>query len=1618
MNWTLTCQKFGVLFVLLAGLVGQTIAQSITVSSNVSPSANVCAGSSVQLTFSTSGTFTTGNTFSLQRSDENGTFPATPTVLGTLAAVPTSATTLTVSGTLDAGVINATGYRFRVVSSAPVRTSNPTPPNALTIGVALPDASPASACQNSGNLTLSAEGQNVEWYNSATATIPNGTGATYSVSTANSATYYVTQTINGCRSAKRSVVVSITSRPGAPTVNGTMNGSTSYCPGAGGQLTAAGAPGATFRWINNRNSTVATTATINAPAQTTSYTVTQSVSGCESTAFATFTATVNPIPDPPTISDASPAYCPANSPGTLTASTVGSGNSIRWVLPNGTQVNAASIPAPTASGAYTVYQVNGNGCLSNPLAVNVTVFSVPAAPGVSDSSPDYCPENAPAALTANAVSGNSLRWYVPGQATPLNQATVPAPSTAGTYSYSVSQVSSNGCESLKTQITVTVHGSPTAAPTISQNPVIYCVNNRPASLTAAGTGLKWYSTSGTFLGNNSIAPPTASASYDVRQSNDQGCVGPPLRVNVTVNGQPGNPGTSNVALCQNDAPQTLTASGSNLTWYQQGSNMPLPGAPTPLTSQANSFTVYEVTQTDGNGCVSDRSTLRFDVKALPTAPGVGSFSACQNASLPAFTASGANGSTLKWYDGNDALLPGTPAPSTSTPGSTPFKVSQTVNGCEGPKANTTFTVYGLPAQPTLGAPYNYCQTQAPASLTASGSNIRWYNQSGGFLANNTLTAPTAPGTYVYQVTQSDSRSCQSPFLNVPVQVRATPGPPSVANPVFCQGRAAQQLTATGDNLAWFDAAGASLPNAPTPGTTALGQQRFYVNQTNAVGCTSTTALVTVTVNAIPANPNITTPRAYCAGEATEPLSATGTALRWYDAPTGGTGSAAAIRPATSTNPTDLTTAQSYYVTQTVAGCESERQAITVTIKRKPGLPTNVPNTAFCQTYSAPALTATPESGAALVWVYNGTDNSTPPTVPNNAATTYTYQVAQTLNGCRSDNAPFQVRVKSTPGQPTITPFSLCQGRGTRALQANGTDLKYYDANNNLLGSAAPSPSTDQATTLTYRVSQSTDGCEGPKIDYSVIVYPIPAQPGVSNLTYCLTQQDQPAQDVRPLTAVGQNLRWYNTDNNSFPSAPTPNINALIEATYLVTQTVNNCESERARLNVRVVTTATPVVPASVLTYCRNDPSSPIVVTAPTGSTLVWTGPDGFTFPQVPGGQGPTPPTINATKGGEQYRVFAIGTNGCYSARAFIGLVVNTNPTATISGSTTVNYGQTATLRLRFTSQPPYSYTLTDGTTGTATDTLASVAVRPLQTTLYQVASVSNVCGGGQPVSSATVFVTIPTITTQALTGSNTLCAGTSFVVGYSTTGRFNQGNAFKVQIADTTSKNYIDVSGVTPGSPITANLPANLRGGPYFVRVLATNPGAEVPGQNSPTLLTVKGLPGATLTGTQNVYETYPASLTIALTGDGPWAVTYQAVDGQPESFNTSANPHILTVRPAKTTTYQLVSVSNNCASTTALSGTAVVTVLPLLAVEDPLTGALTLFPIPTHDLLTVAIDLPLTPQQPAALTLSDLTGRPVLTRTTESRQTQLDLSQQPAGLYLLNVQVGDKRAVRKVMKL
>ncbi|MGC4101217.1 alpha-amylase family glycosyl hydrolase [Ferruginibacter sp.] len=182
-------------------------------------------------------------------------------------------------------------------------------------------------------------------------------------------------------------------------------------------------------------------------------------------------------------------------------------------------------------------------------------------------------------------------------------------------------------------------------------------------------------------------------------------------------------------------------------------------------------------------------------------------------------------------------------------------------------------------------------------------------------------------------------------------------------------------------------------------------------------------------------PTATSPINYCQNATATPLTATGTALLWYTAATGGTGSSTAPTPSTATAGT-----VTYYVTQTV-GCESVRLPVTVNVTATLGAPTVTSPLTYCQNSTAAVLTAT---GSNLTWytvASGGTGSNTAPTPSTTAGGTFNYYVSQKNNCGESPRANISVVVTPAPAAPTG--LAAAAGSNSVVLTWNATAGNYY-----------------------------------------------------------------------------------------------------------------------------------------------------------------------------------------------------------------------------------------------------------------------------------------------------------------------------------------------------------------------------------------------------------------------------------------------------------------------------------------------------------------------------------------------------------------------------------------------
>ena len=1160
-------------------------------------------------------------------------------------------------------------------------------------------------------------GDTLKWYTTATGGTASLVAPTPSSSAPGTTIYYVSATSRyGCgESARAAISVVINAKPSLPTVVSPVN----YCVGA--TASALSATGTSLKWYSTLTGGggITTTPTpVTTTAGTSKYYVSQTILGCESPRDSII-VTINANPAAPSVTTPV-VYC-VGATATALSATASSGSTLLWhtTATGGTGSSTAPTPSTASVSTTTFYvsQVNAATCEGPRVALTVNVQAGPAAPTVT-SPVNYC---VGATATALSASGTGLKWYtdaIGGTGT----STAPTPSTAtiGLDTFYVSQTSTCG-EGSRAAIVVNINPIPTT-PTVT-TPVTYCQGATATALSATGTSLKWYSTPTGGVGVTTTPTPSTltagTVKYYVSQSTALGCEGPRDSITVTINPKPAAPlVTSPINYCVGDTAVALTATGTSLKWYSVASGgSATTSAPTPNTSIAGTSTVW-VSQTNGFGCEGNRASIAININSLPIAPSVSSpLSYCQGATASALTATG---TSLKWYTSASGGIGSTtaPVPNTSVTGTSTYYVSQTnTAGCEGPRASITVTINALPLSPsTLVDSISYCQGATAATLSATGTSLKWYNVASGGTATTVAPTPSTAtaGVFTYYVSQTNGFGCEGPRKSIVVTINATPSAPVSTSPIeYCSGTLASPLTASGSSLKWYTTStgGTASTTAPTPSTASTGATAYYVSQTSANGCESPRTNINVIVYATPSAPTVGFLVTLCLGTPSSPLMATGSGLKWYSSPTGGTGSTTAPSPSTSS-----TGAVYYYVSQTSSsGCEGPRAAILVNIDTLLSPPIVTSPVSYCQGDTALALVAT---GSSLRW-YAGsstTYTTSAPTPSTATPGTFKYYVSRVSSaGCEGHKDSITVNINAKPLAPIVSsPVTYCQNDIASALTATGTSLKWYSTATGGTGATtAPTPTTTTSGTTTYYVSQTSSfGCEGTRASIVVNVNPLPTAPTVTSpVAYCVDAT------ASPLSASGATLKWYTSATGGTPStvAPTPSTATAGTTVYYVSQTsTDGCEGPRAAISV--VVNPLPALPTVVtpVTYCVAETASPL---SATGTSLKW-------YTVATGGTGsstaPTPSTTTA--GTFKFYVSQTSALGCEGPRDSITVTINPLPTApTVTSPVTYCQGATASV-LTATGTSLKWYTVASG--GTASTTAPTPNTSVSGTTTYYVSQTS------------------------------------------------------------------------------------------------------------------------------------------------------------------------------------------------------------------------------------------------------------------------------------------------------
>ena len=656
---------------------------------------------------------------------------------------------------------------------------------------------------------------------------------------------------------------------------------------------------------------------------------------------------------------------------------------------------------------------------------------------------------------------------------------------------------------------------------------------------------------------------------------------------------------------------------------------------------------------------------------------------------------------------------------------------------------------------------------------------------------------------------------------------------------------------------------------------------------------------------------------FCNSGTVADLVATGTAIKWYAAATGGSALDSSVE----------LTSGSYYASQTINNIESARTLVSV-IRNNTAVPTASSQT-FCNSGTVANLVAT---GTDLKWYAAANGGSA--LASSTVLATGNYYASQTLNACESARTEVAV-VRNNTVAPTATSQTFCNSGTVVDLVATGTDLKWYAAANG--GSALASSAS--LVTGNYYVSQTVNSCESARTEVTVVRNNT-AAPGSESQVFCSSGT------VANLVATGSDLKWYAATTGGDALASDV---ALTSGNYYVSQTANGCESPRTLVAV-TVTDGIAVQPVSttICSVLNSTASISVVATPGTSATYAWyvstvLKPTWTIISTANSGTAALPmytnyntATLNIKKqallvAGNKYRV--VVTNGfCGGTVTSNEVTLTVNPISvvkTITGAGAICNGGNKVLTLatgsvgstKWQSNVSSSTTAPLATDANWTDIAgttdsATYTASPTTTTWYRVVATSGACSS---VASAAVAVTVsqPTAVGTLSALATTVCKGGSTTLTLtSATGTISWQKAL---VTNGTPGTFAAVAGNTTTSLTTAALAATTA---YKVVVSS---GACTSSSSEPITITVSPVSvvkaitgaGAICNGSSKVL-----TLTTGSVGTTKWqsnvsesATAPVATDTNWTDIAETTNVVTYTASPTTTTWYRVVATSGACSS-------------------------------------------------------------------------------------------------------
>lgn len=795
-----------------------------------------------------------------------------------------------------------------------------------------------------------------------------------------------------------------------------------------------------------------------------------------------------------------------------------------------------------AGGSYNVFVKNTLGCTSggNYVYIN-TPPAIPAAPTVTKVQPSSCgATDGSITITTPAISysfndGNS--WTT--SPTKVNVG-------AGTYIIKI-KTNSYSCESTTTVVNLS-SGTTIAAPAFTAT--------QPNCSSAKGS-INITTTAATYSYDNGLTyvfsntkTDLSPGTYFIKIKNLAGCVSDAAPVTISTLSPLAAPAFTTIQPNCTDFTGSISINTA-ADFYSFDNGLTFGTSNTKSNLSAGT---YNLIIKYNSGCISLAAPVTIQAApVIPEAPQVvvTNPSGCSSATGSLMVSTVANlysfddGST--WNTNNTASL---------SPGTYFIRIKYT-NGCQSDAYKATInTAPNAPTTPTLNVTQPITCSNPFGSILITSTADQYSFDNGKNYSTNPDSGNLISGTYMVRV--KNSSGCESAPLS------ATINPPTdyPGNPAFttiqpdCNNR-------TGAITITDAASEYSFDNGVTWTTNAmksnLDPTTYLIKIKNNKGCVSNATSVVITpFTDFTQKPSLSSPQTFCIQQIAtlNSIIITGQSIKWYDALTNGS-----LLPITNL----LQDTKTYYASQTINGCESERVPVTIKVQDTHA-PSGEANQTFCTAQNS-TLANVKITGTSIKW-YDTIINGSLLLETTNLENGKTYYVSQTENNCEGPRLGVTISIINTSLAPTSNGnLEFCKNENAKLsdLHMNGQNIKWYDTN----FSAAPLPNTTLLENNRIYYASQTMGCESDRIPVVVKVYDTNLPTGNNSQQFCIDQ----IATIENLNIIGTNLKWYDAATGGTILQETT---LLQTAVYYVSQTLNNCESRRFSVTVKIQDTPIPI----------------------------------------------------------------------------------------------------------------------------------------------------------------------------------------------------------------------------------------------------------------------------------------------------------------------------------------------------------------------------------------------------------------------------------------------------------